>query len=641
MRRLACLASALVVGALALHAQSPVPQQRTPTFRGGIDIVQMDVSVLDKDRRPVKGLTAADFTIVESDEPQPIVEFEEVNIADRGTVSAPWMRDAGLDVVSNDGATRRVVLIVMDDANIPVGRTRDVRRIARDVIDRLGPEDLAGVAFTDQGRRLDMTQDRSRLLKAIDDYAPQPPAKNEVSNLSCEFRGTFTSKFACVLDTLKTAGDALLNAPQGRKTLVYISAGVPFRFTADSTPESRFTDWADDLKNVAQVLTTLQRANVNVYGIDPSGITVDGVVIQDRVINARGGIMGPDKDSLRMFSEDTGGRATIFTNTPWEAVPQIFLENSSYYMLAFRRTHPENDGRFRKVQVKVNRRDVDVRTRSGYFAPADETVRATAPPVTPLNKAIGASVPGGDLTLAATVAPFAVAGTSRAALAIATLLRDPLPAGSHTIEIATLAVDPDCGDCRTFPASKQSDTFTIAAGATAAARAQALSRLNLAPGSYQIRVAATLGEQSGVVFAHVDVPDFQKDKLAASGLVLSAAGTVATAQRNIMASVLPIVPTALREFRQGEIVTTFLRLYQNGSKVPENVRVTAKILDASNTTRLDATTTIERAQFGAAKSADFRMNLQLATLEPGAYLLSIDAQAGKLAVKREARFWVR
>jgi VWFA-related protein len=641
MRRSVSLTSALVACVIALHAQSPAPQQRTPAFRAGIDIVQMDVSVLDKARRPVKGLTAADFAIVESDEPQPIVEFEEVNIADRETVSAPWMRDAGLDVVSNERATRRIVLIVMDDANIPVGRTRDVRRIAREVIDRLGPEDIAGVTFTDQGRRLDMTQDRPRLLKAIDDYAPQPPPRYAASNLSCEFRGAFRSRFACVLDTLKTAGDALLNAPQGRKTLVYISAGVPFQFTAESKPESTFTDWADDLKNVANVLTTLQRANVNVYGIDPSGITVDPVVIQDRVINAVGGIMGPAKDSLRMFSEDTGGRATIFTNTPWEAVPQIFLENSSYYMIAFRRTRPENDGRFRKVQVNVNRRDVDVRARSGYFAPASDTAKTNAPTVAPLDKAIGASVPGGDLTLAATVAPFAVTGNNKAALAIATLIRDPLPAGSHTVEIATLAMDPDCGDCKTFPASQQSDTFTIAAGATAGARAQALSRLNLAPGSYQIRVAATLDGQSGVVFANVDVPDFQKEELSASGLVLAAGGSVATAQRNIMANVLPIVPTARREFRQGEIVTTFLRLYQNGAKVAENVRINAKILDAANTTRLDATTTIERAQFGAAKSADFRMNLQLATLEPGAYLLSIDAQAEKLAVKREARFWVR
>jgi VWFA-related protein len=622
MRRLACLASALVVYAFALHAQSPAPRQ--PAFRAGVDIVQMDVSVLDKDRRPVKGLTAADFTIIESGELQPIVEFEAVDIPDRETVSAPWMRDAGLDVATNDGATRRIVLIVIDDTNIPVGKTLDVRRIARDVIDRLGPMDLAAITYTDQGRRQDITSDRQRLLKTIDVFVAHPPLKG---GLSCRFRGRYLGAAPCVIDTLITAGNALRDAPQGRKTLVYISAGVGFNFSPTGPLD---TEWADDMINVRTVLTSLQQANINVYAIDPTGVTARG-------------IMGAEQDSLRMFAEDTGGRATMFTNTPWEAVPQIFVENSSYYMLAFRRTRTENDGRFRKVEVKVNRRDVEVRTRSGYFAPAPGpgSGRKTTAPITLLDKTIGSSVPGGELTLAATVAPFAVAGSKNAALMIATLLRDPLPAGSHMVEISTLALDPDCGDCKRFPSSKQSETFTIPAAAMAPARAQALSRLNLPTGSYQIRVAATLGQQAGVVFAHVDVPNFQKDKLSASGLVLSAAGTVATGQRDIMASVFPVVPTALRDFRPADTVTAFLRLYQGGAKVPESVRVTAKILDANNTTRLDATTIIEGAHFGTAKSEDFRMNLPLATLEPGAYLLSIETQAGKLAVKREARFWVK
>ena len=43
-----------------------------PQFRTSIDIVHMDVSVLDSRRRPVRGLTPADFTILENGKPQPV-----------------------------------------------------------------------------------------------------------------------------------------------------------------------------------------------------------------------------------------------------------------------------------------------------------------------------------------------------------------------------------------------------------------------------------------------------------------------------------------------------------------------------------------------------------------------------------------
>src|ERR1051325_11389069 len=88
----------------------------------------------------------------------------------------------------------------------------------------------------------------------------------------------------------------------------------------------------------------LQQANVNVYPIDPSGLTMDGII-------------SPRLDALRMFAESTGGRATLATNEPWTEVPQIFRENSSYYLLGFRSTDPTADGRFRRIAVKVNRPD--------------------------------------------------------------------------------------------------------------------------------------------------------------------------------------------------------------------------------------------------------------------------------------------
>src|SRR5438093_11857632 len=100
MIRHAALAIALAVSA-SPYAQAPTSPQQLPTFRTGVDIVELDVTVLDKDRHPVTGLTAEDFTILDRGMPQPIVAFSAVDVPPPVAYPAPWMRDAPLDVVSN------------------------------------------------------------------------------------------------------------------------------------------------------------------------------------------------------------------------------------------------------------------------------------------------------------------------------------------------------------------------------------------------------------------------------------------------------------------------------------------------------------------------------------------------------------
>jgi VWFA-related protein len=172
MRRIASLSitSACLAG-LAAFAQSG-PQV---PFRAGIEVVRLDVSVLGKDRQPIRGLTAADFTVLENGKPQPIVAFSSVDIPTVPLPSAPWMRDVGSDVATNTLDTRRVVVIVMDDGmtESDPGTAKTAKVIARNVIDRLGPNDLAAVVFTFQGRSQNFTTDHSRLIAAADSFIPK------------------------------------------------------------------------------------------------------------------------------------------------------------------------------------------------------------------------------------------------------------------------------------------------------------------------------------------------------------------------------------------------------------------------------------------------------------------------------------
>ena len=66
----------------------------------------------------------------------------------------------------------------------------------------------------------------------------------------------------------------------------------------------------------------------------------------------------------------TGGRAILNTNAPEESVRPILDESSAYYLLAFQTSDVKPDGSFHPITVKVNRPDVQVRTRKGYYADA-------------------------------------------------------------------------------------------------------------------------------------------------------------------------------------------------------------------------------------------------------------------------------
>lgn len=164
--------------------------------------------------------------------------------------------------------------------------------------------------------------------------------------------------------------------------------------------------------------------------------------------------------------------------------------------------------------------------------------------------------------------------------------------------------------------------------------------MTLPPGRYQIRVAAESGDSSGSVFTDVDIPNFWKDRLSASGLFLTATPGPPQVLSDLLADLLPIVPTTARDFRPGTRVTAFVRLYQGGSK-PEAVRVTRTLRDEANRATLEETTFIDAARFAPSGAADYQWELPISTLASGAHLLTIEATVGRVAVRRDVRFVIR
>ena len=595
------------------------------TFRTSVDVVRLDVTVLDRNRQPIRDLRAEDFSVLEDGKPQPVVAFAAVDAPAPPLVTADWMREVSSDVVTNQLDLRRIIVIIMDDATASPdhGVPRAARQIARAVVDQLGPNDLAAVVFTLDHRSQNFTDDRRQLIAAIESFAPKSTsapsrwsAANPTGGTSSVFTTPLACRDSCLTVTLKNVAAALEQTAIGRKTIVLISSGAPsFSIQNLQAP--------GELRDLQQVFRSFQQANVNVYPFDPRGLTSDGIV-SEKV------------DSLRVLAENTGGRATVGTNVPWQHVAQVFAENSSYYLLGVLPEANSPNG-FRRITVKVARPDVEVRVRAGYFA-ARGVARAPATDaasVDRLDRALRAGLPSGTLPLQVSVAPFAARNGKQAVVVVTTSVRRPVTS-THTTErwkIHTAAFDPS--SLKERAAQRQSIEAALRPNATGERRFEIQSRLALRPGRYEIRSAAEVPSAAGGVLTQVEIPDFAKARLSLSGLVL---GFARTGDQDRLAELLPIVPTTIRAFPHSSRVAAFLRVYQGGDGPLLPVRMRLRIVDARMHAAIEESMTLEPSKFGARRAADCAFQLPLSKLLEGEYLLSLGASADKLTALREVRF---
>src|SRR4051812_4014696 len=164
MRYLCTILVALSLSLVSVFAQQNATAKQT--FGAGIELVEVDVSVLDKDRRPVRGLQISDFTVLEDDNPRPIAAFASVDLPARPAApKAKWMHEVASDVATNNFPDEGRLVVILMDRSVPVGLPAlTARTVARAAIDQLAPGDLAAVVYTGSGAAQDFTGDRARLV---------------------------------------------------------------------------------------------------------------------------------------------------------------------------------------------------------------------------------------------------------------------------------------------------------------------------------------------------------------------------------------------------------------------------------------------------------------------------------------------
>lgn len=628
----------------------PQPAQGTlPQFRSQVDLVHLDVSVLDRDRRPVQGLGPNDFTILENGQPQTLAVFNAVNIPVAVPPKTAWLRDVAPDVRSNeDQRERRLFLILIDDAAIQSlpHALQNVKQVAKDFINRLGASDLAAVVFTRDNRNSqDFTTDRARLMAAVDKFT-----------VGFRDMGDSSMYFRYSVDVVRRTVETLARLPDRRKAIVYVGQGVPVDLAMAAGPASLgITDGGfsavsqrgemGQLRHLMeQAFVAAARANVSVYTIDVCGLRVEG----QKAGFAYGCVPGLEVDYLINVATVTGGHAVVNTNDFGPGIDAIIEENSSYYLLGYQSSDTREDGKYRRIEVVVNRPGMTVRTRTGYLAEKAESAakRKAQLEAEPIGAALAGVLPKGDLPMRLTAVPFGVPGKKEAAVAVMLSVKQPIrETGVRSTERVDMAVGAYNTDGKYQGGTRLRADVVVRAGASGLAEYEVLARLDLKPGRYQLRTAANVGAlaTSGSLYYDLDVPDFSDDGVLLSGLVFSVKPAMPIAPIDGLKGVIPVVPTTQRTFQSTDQASAFVRVYQGGRNPPVPVPLRIQVRNDENVTVLDRQETVQLPAFAADRAADVNLTLPLGRLRPGEYLLTIEATVPQKpgVVTRQIRFSIQ
>jgi VWFA-related protein len=628
-----------------LPARQAPQTEQPPTFRGSVDAVQLSVIVTDRKGNVVSGLTEDDFEILEDGMSRPMSTFAAIDI--------PIVRRvrelAEKDVLGNEGPPGRLYVIALDQmSSLSALRAHAILR--RFIENYFGPNDTAAVVLTTGGLRdsgQEFTSNSRLLMDAINkfdggtrDMGKRLREKN--------FIGDFKSLMA-FMATLRAA----------RKAVIFLSESIPVdAYDVVDRGRARFgglfsevdSDWVD-------ALSFATRNNIAIYPVDPRGLTtgVTGESEDGSVAASQASL--DDRIVLGGLAAVTGGFALTSSNNYSQAFERLVRENSTYYLLAFN-SGDNRDGRYVRVEVRVKRPDLQVRSTQGYVAPRGRLQQPRRPPASAVLAATWDAVASAITTSGVSMRVNAAAFKGRGKEAIVPITVEIVPEklnlvqqdGAYRGQIEIVFAVTDAKN-RRFPiwrhrallALKPETYERVSNGAM-----RVVSQMPLPEGRFQIRASAGSAVVAGSVVYDLEVPDFRDDfELSGFTLTSKQARETFTFSPHAIDVSLPGPPTTAREFSREDTLTLFAEAYENRRK-PHTVTVTFEL--RSEAGPVIGSFAIERNTVEKPRDPSvyrFAPNLGLEDVQPGRYVIHVDARSSldkndqKKIITRDIPFSVR
>ncbi len=608
---------------IAKPSPTPTPAEEEDVVKISTALIQVDVTVTDKNGKIVTDLKPEEVEIYENGKKQDVSNFSFISNVKNVEQTLPNSQKERTNAPIppreiKAGQVRRTIALVVDDLTLSFESVNYVRRALKKFVDeQMQDGDLVAIIRTGAGigALQQFTTDKRQLYAAIEKVrwnpigngkigafaplAPLPPTQQTGTETQeddatkpatdTEFNNFRESIFATgTLGAINFVVRGMQDLP-GRKSVMLLSDG----FKLFTTDDSGFKESSRVLDSLRRLVDLANRSSVVVYTMDARGLQTTGLTAADdtggrsseqieQSLSDRRNELFDTQDGLRYLAQQTGGNSIVNSNDLSGGIRKM-LDDQSYYLVGYQpedETFDPKTRRFNKLVVKVKRPGVKVRYRSGFFGitndEAASKVETNMTPAQQIKYALTSPFALNDVSLRlnalfgadAKQTPFI---RSFLHVKAENLTFTDSPDGSKKAGFDVVAVSfGDNGN----PSDEINRTYTINLKADAY---QIIMKSGFVydftfpikkAGAYQLRVALrdTTSGKVGSANQFVEVPNLKKERLTVSGIVLENVSLAEWNNRNqgkaaAKSLVDPQTATSLRQFKRGTVLNFGTQIY--------------------------------------------------------------------------------
>ena len=612
---------AIVLTAALLAGQ--LSSQQMPTFSTTANVVVVNITVTSRDGKAIGNLSKDDFLVYEDGKLQTLQSCElqkldsqplkpiappakALETREAPKPAAPARPAPETPPAKPDPRDHRLIVMLFDASSMqPQEQIRAEDAAIKFLSTQMTASDLVSIMVfgSELKTLLDFTADRDQLISAL--RAFHTGEASELSTMADTGADTQDISGSFVADetefnifnsdrklaALEDAARRLARYPE-KKALVYISSGIQ-------------KTGVDNQSQLQATVNAAIRANVAFYPIDARGLMAtppggDASQAASAGSNMYSGSAQQSlmdnfhntQETLDTLAADTGGKALLDSNDLTLGMSQVQKDISSYYMLTYASTNAAEDGKYRRITVKLAPKFAELRARldyrQGYYAPTTFAKMSGTNKDAQLQEALQSENPVTDLPIAVEVDYFRLAKNKYFVPVSVRIPGSALAFHSKGAKSATeLDFIGEIRDPRGREGSVVRDTIPVKVASTTAGEVvrkqiQYDTGFTLGPGKYTLKfVARENGEgKTGTFEAPFVVPDLSSgsamrlSSVILSNQVQSVKEQIAGAKNSkklvaedplVDAEGDKIMPNVTHVFRPGQKLSVYLELYDPGT----------------------------------------------------------------------------
>lgn len=665
----------LVVCRLCSSPSLSSQQAADYTFRVQTELVQVNVTVRDKNGNFVRGLKPEDFTILEDNKPQKVASFdiEDVdavatqdvaqakplaNLPSQLANPAPSTNSAA--AAANAFKDRRLIVLYFDlSAMEPDEIDRAVTSAEHYVDTQMAPADLVSIVSLGSALLVnqDFTSDHDLLKKQLQAFSTgsgqgfeegttgttegTPDTGQPFTADDTEYNIFNTDRR---LEGLRSVAEKLSHVQQ-KKSLIYFSSGMD-RTGIENQSELRAAINAAVRSNLAIYTMDLRGLQAMVAGGEAQNASLRGTSAYSgqSTINALNSNF-TTQETLVTLSSDTGGRAFLDSNDFTQVFKGVQRDTSTYYLLGYHSTNPAQDGRYRRITVKVNVTGAKIDYRRGYYAPADYKHSTKEDKELQLQQELASELPTTDLPLYLSAAYFRI-DAKKYFIPISLVVpgREIPFLRSSDRDRATLDVIGVVLDSEKHPVTQIRDTVKLAIDSSSQVQKKNVqydTGLSLPPGKYHLKLVVRENQSGrmGSFETDLEVPDLKLQRLKMSSIVVASQLQPAkngSTPNPLIRDGSEIIPNVTHVFSSAQHLRLYYEVYDPGhvtaADAPASgpsktgIHLLSTVSFFRGKARVFESSMVELTELNARDrgAGVFQLDLPLNSLKPGFYTCQVN-----------------